>query len=243
MTAVYDNDKLLYTGRVGTGFDDSRLKKIFEAMQPLKTDKPVVDAPDSKHVQWIRPEMVCEVRFSSWTDEKIMRAPSFMGLRTDKDPRDVMLEKPESNSPKTMESKAQFELPAKVKISNPDKIFWPDKQIKKIDVVNYYNEISATILPYLINRPQSLFRSPNGAGAPGFFQKDVKGKVPSWIQTIDVDSEDGEDKEYMLCQNRDTLVFMANWGCIEINPWNSSVPTLDNPDYVVFDLDPVENRF
>ena len=125
--------------------------------------------------------------------------------------------------------------------SNLDKVFWPKEKYTKGDVIEYYNSIADYILPYLKDRPESLLRTPNGISKPGFFQKNVEGQVPDWIKTRKLKSKStGESITYLLCQDRDTLLFLANWGCIELNPWSSRVGTLSNPDYIIFDLDPNE---
>jgi len=106
-------------------------------------------------------------------------------------------------------------------------------------VIAYYDSISEYILPYLKDRPQSLRRTPDGITKEGFFQKNVAGMVPKWIKTRKIKSESKEESiEYLLCQDKDTLLFLANYGCIELNPWSSRVGSLNNPDYIIFDIDP-----
>jgi len=127
----------------------------------------------------------------------------------------------------------------RVTFTNLDKVFWPKEKITKGDVVQYYNTIADYILPYLIDRPQSLRRTPDGLKSPGFFQKNVEGMVPKWIKTKKIKSNSAEESiEWLLCQNKETLLFLANYGCIELNPWSSRVGSLNNPDYIIFDLDP-----
>jgi bifunctional non-homologous end joining protein LigD len=232
--AVNEDDDLIYTGRVGTGFSDSHQKKLMAQLKKLGVKKaPVVNPPNFKNIHWVKPELICEVKFSSWTNDKIMRHPSFIGLRSDKKPQEIVIEKPVS--PEETESKVTF--------TNLTKVFWPEEGYTKGDVIAYYRDISSFILPYLKNRPQSLYRTPNGMEGKGFFQKNMDGKAPEWAETVKVDNSNGGYIEYLLCQEADTLLYMANLGCIEINPWSSSLPKLDNPDYMVFDLDPVEVDF
>jgi bifunctional non-homologous end joining protein LigD len=128
--------------------------------------------------------------------------------------------------------------------TNLDKLYWPKEKISKRDLLNYYNSMASYILPYLEDRPQSLNRLPNGITKPGFYQKDVTGKVPSWVETFDYISEsDGELKKFLVCTDEATLLYMANLGCIEMNPWHSRVNKPDNPDWCVIDLDPGKNPF
>jgi bifunctional non-homologous end joining protein LigD len=128
-----------------------------------------------------------------------------------------------------------------VKLTNQQKVYWPKEGITKGEVLNYYNKISKFILPYLKDRPQSLKRNPNGIADKGFYHKDAGDAAPDWVNHIELYSESA-DKEinYILCNNKATLLYLNNLGCIEINPWNSRVKHLDNPDYLVMDIDPSE---
>jgi bifunctional non-homologous end joining protein LigD len=132
-----------------------------------------------------------------------------------------------------------------VTISNPDKHYWPEEKITKGDIVNYYHTISKFILPHLKGRPQSLRRNPNGIRDKGFFHKDAGHDTPPWVDTVSIRSEStNKNVEYIVCNNKPTLLYLNNLGCIELNPWNSRVSKLDRPDYMVMDLDPSdENSF
>lgn len=132
----------------------------------------------------------------------------------------------------------------KVQITNPGKVFWPEEGYTKGDVIDYYREIAPYILPYLKDRPESLHRHPDGITGDAFFQKNVDHLVPDWIQTITIHSEsEGRDAVYLLCQDEATLVYMANMGCLEINPWHSRIGHLDKPDFMVLDIDPLDVPF
>ncbi len=234
LCCVNEKDELIYTGRVGTGFSEKLQKELLEKLKKLKTKKiPVANPPDSKDIEWVKPEITCEIKFSSWTKDKIMRHPSFVGLRSDKKPEEIHIEKPVS----------PVEAGTKASLTNLDKVFWPEQGITKGDVIDYYRDIPEYILPYLKDRPQSLYRTPNGMKGKGFFQKNMEKQAPEWAETITLDNSKGGTIEYLLCQDKDTLLFMANLGCIEINPWSSSIPDLEKPDFMIFDLDPVEIDF
>lgn len=130
-----------------------------------------------------------------------------------------------------------------VKITNPDKLYWPDEKITKGDVINYYRSISEVILPYLKGRPQSLRRNPNGVADKGFYQKDAGKDAPFFVKTISVYSASSKrDVEYILCNNAATLTYLNNLGCIEINPWHSVVGSPGKPTYLVIDIDPSEKN-
>ncbi|MFP4061126.1 MAG: DNA ligase D [Bacteroidales bacterium] len=235
LCAVHEKGKFVYTGRVGTGFSEKKQEEILSKAKKLETkDVPVINPPSTKKIHWLKPEMICEVSFSSWTKDRIMRHPRFIALRSDKKPELIQIEKP-----KALEDITE----TKMKFTNLKKKYWPDEGFTKGDVINYYREISGFILPYLIDRPQSLYRTPEGIKEKGFFHKNIGQIAPGWVQTIKIKSSRSSEIEYLLCQDKDTLLYMANLGCIEINPWSSSLPDLDKPDFMIFDLDPMEVEF
>ncbi len=125
-------------------------------------------------------------------------------------------------------------------LTNQEKVYWPEEGYTKGDLIQYYNEVSSFILPYLKNRPESMRRHPNGIHGPDFFQKDIdRSKVPQWLHTEKMYSDHNSGTiEYLICNDKATLLYMANLGCIEINPWNSTYKKPDNPDWIVIDLDP-----
>ncbi|NUY79478.1 DNA ligase D [Flavobacterium sp. MAH-1] len=146
------------------------------------------------------------------------------------------------NNPVKIQKTKTADIPTlskKVEFSNLDKIFWPKEKITKGDVIAYYNSISDVILPYLKDRPQSMRRTPDGIKSEGFFQKNVADSAPKWAKTIEIQSDSkSEPVTWLVCNDKDTLLYMANIGCIEINPWSSRIKTLDHPDYIIFDFDP-----
>lgn len=130
-----------------------------------------------------------------------------------------------------------------IELSHLDKVFWPEEQITKGDVIDYYDKIYSHIIPYLKDRPESLRRNPNGIADTGFFQKDVKEIAPGWAKTVTLYSESaGKDIEYFLCNDKLSLLYLVNLGCIELNPWDSRISAIDNPDYCILDLDPGEGN-
>ncbi|HQP91762.1 MAG TPA: DNA ligase D, partial [Candidatus Omnitrophota bacterium] len=230
IVGLYENGSLRYAGHVGGGFDEDTLKNVHSRLKGLiKKDCPFAEVPGTNtKVSWVEPELICEVKFSEWTNEKNLRHPVFLGLRDDKKPSEVIKEG----------------VGTTINVSNPEKIFWPKEGYTKKDVIDYYDAIAKKILPFLKDRPQSLYRSPNGTTEPGFFQKNYAQKVPDWVETVKIRSEgENRDIQYLVCQNKETLLFIANLGCIEINVWNSTIKDLERPDYIVFDLDPVDIAF
>jgi bifunctional non-homologous end joining protein LigD len=136
----------------------------------------------------------------------------------------------------------QTELP---QLTHLDKVYWPKEGYTKGDLIDYYREVAPVLLPYLRDRPESLHRYPNGIDGQHFFQKDVSRQPPpTWVETASIRSEgENRDIRYVICQNEATLLYMANLGCIEINPWNSRVSAPDRPDYLIVDLDPEDTSF
>lgn len=130
-----------------------------------------------------------------------------------------------------------------LKTTNRTKIFFPDEGITKGDVIDYYEQMADLIIPYLKDRPESLFRTPNGINQKGFFQKDAGDEAPAWVKHIPLYSDSvKKDIDYILCNDKAILLYLANLGCIEINPWHSKVKSLDNPDYMIIDIDPSDNN-
>lgn len=224
----YVHSVLTFCGHVGTGFTRTFMRELHQVLLGIRTpDSPFSKVPKTNMpVTWVRPELVCEVKFTEITKDGRFRHPVFMRLREDAD----VSERGEES---------------KFKPTNLAKIYFPKDGLSKGDVIAYYLSIAAYILPYLRDRPLSLNRFPNGIEEANFYHKDAGETVPSWIKTTQVYSE-STDKfiNYVLCNDMESLAYLVNLGCIDFNPWNSTVPQLDRPDYLVLDLDPSEkNRF
>jgi len=224
--------------------------------------------PLNASVTWLKPSLVCEVSYTETTADGVMRHPSFEGMREDKKAKDVQEEKAlplkgiskpkilkEKVMPSTDTSRKSLLNPTdetqvkkingkELKFSNLDKVFWKKENLEKRDLLNYYYQVAPYILPYIKNRPQSLNRHPDGHAGKSFYQKDVTGKVPEWVELFPYRSADENiDKNFMVAQDEASLLFMANMGCIEINPWSSTVDKPDHPTWCVIDLDPDKNQF
>jgi bifunctional non-homologous end joining protein LigD len=225
--------------------------------------------PPRASVTWLKPELVCEVSYREITSDGVMRHPSFQGMRIDKPAKKVVLEKEKKTEsvvkPASMsKTKTLIKAPKKqdrktflnptdesqvrkiggheLTFNHLSKWYWPKEKISKRDMLNYYYQVAPYILPYLKDRPQSLNRFPNGINGISFYQKDVTGKVPDWIPKVPYETE-GIKKNFMLCNDEATLLYMASLGCIELNPWSSTVKRPDNPDWCIIDLDPDKNHF
>lgn len=228
---------LAYVGHTGSGFTQKTLNYTYEKLKPLVIKKsPFKNPPQTNMpVTWVKPKILAEIKFSEWTKSGVMRIPIFVGLREDKAPQKVEEEKPKETR-KVVNPEVEF--------THLNKKYWPKNNLTKEDLIDYYKEMADIMLPYLKDRPENLFRTPNGIEEKGFYQKDIDFQVPEFVKTISLYSE-SEDKNinYMLCQNKETLLYMANLGCIEINPWISRVQNLDNPDFLILDLDPLDISF
>ncbi|UJF29565.1 DNA ligase D [Kaistella sp. 97-N-M2] len=279
LLGVYEGKDLIYTGKVGTGFNAKDQKEMMKMFEPLVTDKPPFSAepdvnkpsrfrPDPPHatVTWLKPKLLCEVSFTELTSDGIMRHPSFQGMRTDKSAKKVVLEKElpveevlSDDKPlvksrakagrKTLlnpKDKTQVRKVTKheLKFTNLNKIFWPAEQLTKRDLINYYYQVAPYILPYLKDRPQSMNRFPDGIEGEGFYYKDVTGKAPDWVKTYLYKSDsDKRNRKYLVGKDEATLLYMANLGCIEMNPWSSTVKKPNHPTFCIIDLDPDQNPF
>jgi len=238
---VYDQGKLLWAGNVGTGFDRKMMETIHAKLLPLATSKAPLD-PDKnlpKEVTWTRPEVVCEVKFSNWTDDGRLRAPVFMGLRPDIEPRESVREEAPSRTELLAPDLKEATLPIdgqRLKFTHLDKFYYPDDGIPKRDLINYYDAVAPLLVPHLKDRPLSLRRYPDGIKGEAFFQKNTPDSYPGWLRTET--APDGI--RYIVADNRATLLYLSNLGCIDQNPWMSRVGSYEFPDYVLIDLDPVE---
>jgi len=228
-------------------------------------------APPRAEVVWMQPELVAEISYRTVTHDGALRHPSFRGLREDKRPEDVVWEKavpietvagadedndrikllnpPAATGRKTLlnpkeETQVRNVGGHDLKFANLSKVFWPNGNITKRDMINYYYQIAPYMLPYMKDRPQSLNRFPNGVTGKSFYQKDVTGKVPEWMTTYEYFSEaDDRAKHFLVCADEATLLYIAALGCIEMNPWSSRTQNPNHPDWCIIDLDPDQNPF
>ncbi len=227
--------------------------------------------PPKAKATWLKPVLVCVVSFAEMTSDGVMRHPSFEGMRIDKKASQVVAEKAapvkkilkeddmlhknkiltrsEGAERKTLLNPTDDSQERKIngetlKFNHVSKIYWPKEKYTKRDLLNYYYQVAPYMLPYIKNRPMSLNRYPNGINGESFYQKDVLGKAPEWVEKFPYrsDAED-RDKEFMVASNEASLLYMASLGCIEINPWSSTTKKPDNPDWCIIDLDPDGNKF
>lgn len=258
---VKDGIELKYIGHTGSGFSHASLKEMWDLLQPLKQKDPPFSekVKTNMPVTWVSPKLVCEIKFTEITRDGILRHPIFLHLREDKHINEVTMattktvkkaeikkiDKGEKKVEDSEEDKDKILVfgKTKVKVTHPGKIYFPEEGITKGDVVAYYQKMADYILPYLKGRPQSLLRNPNGIAAKGFFHKDAGEGTPAFIKTKKIFSASAnKDINYIICDNKATLAYLNNLGSIEINPWHSTVQSLDYPDYLMIDIDPSEEN-
>ncbi|HLW54486.1 MAG TPA: DNA ligase D [Candidatus Angelobacter sp.] len=255
--------ELVYAGNVGSGFTQQSLKSVHESLQPLITKKPTLsDVPkEIGQVTWVKPELVCVVKFNSWTDDMRLRAPVFQGMRMDASPEDTVPEVPQrlsddaaaetassANSPAKIRSEPLLAADAaevtlnigghSLKFTNLKKVFYPADGYTKRDVINFYAAVADLLVPHLQGRPLSLKRYPNGINADFFFQKDTTSHFPEWLHTELIPTTEKKKAKMAIADDKASLLYLANLGCIDQNPWMSRVGSLDCPDFILIDLDP-----
>ncbi|GAA0880843.1 DNA ligase D [Algoriphagus jejuensis] len=244
---LHEKNELRYVGNCGTGFSGTQQKNLvsqFSKITQKNSPFPEKINLNGRQPFWLQPVMVAEVTFAEWTEKGRLRQPVFKGMRNDKVPQKLSRDSPENskNSAENTDNSLLIDG-INVPVSNLEKPLWPKEGITKYDLIDYYLAVSEYILPFLNDRPQNLHRHPNGIDKDGFYQKDTPEGYPDWIETTTIHSESSDkDIDYMLCQKEATLIYMANLGCIEINPWNARIATLDRPDYIVIDLDPSDKN-
>lgn len=246
IVGVQKGGKLMYASHVGVATSVAERKALRKRLEKLeRKSSPFVPIPKSNtEVHWVQPKLLCEVKFQEWTGQGQLRQPIFLGIRSDKSAKEVIKEVPKmqqkSHNIKTPQKDAgSAKGQPNFEFTHRDKVFWPKAGYTKGDLVDYYTAVTPLMLPYLLNRPQSMLRQPNGIKGPAFFQKDIASLNSDWIQTVEVYSESNQKTvHYLVCDSKDSLLYMAQLGSIEINPWSSTVKHLSKPDWAVIDLDP-----
>jgi bifunctional non-homologous end joining protein LigD len=260
LLAVNLGKELVFAGKVGTGFNARTLADLRKRLGKLERSTPAFKkAPrgaEARRSHWVEPKLVAEVAFTEWTGDGILRHPTFQGLREDKSPSDVVREVEQKLPAKkavTKKKTSQKDLPplgpekdpadimeiAKVRITNPDRVLYPEQGLTKRELALYYERISAWILPHLKNRPLTLVRCPAGHVGQCFYQKHVNEQFPDSIKRVQVE-EGGASVPYGAVDSLTGLISLVQMGVLELHIWGSHVDDVERPDYIVFDLDPDE---
>ena len=277
--ADYVRGQLVYAGRAGTGFTDKQLTEFRAMLDPLvrptppcfgpypdgaREALPSEAIPETSTTTWVEPRYVCEVRYTEWTPDGLLRHPAFLRLRDDKAPQDCERQArpgtpdptgPENAPAPTAMPHGEGDGPPQpetaprviqktVTFSNLKKVFWPEEKYTKGDLIEYYRSISPWLLPYLRNRPVVLTRFPDGIDGKSFYQKDAPDFAPEWMRTVPIWSNDtARFIKYFVCDDEESLQYIANMGSIPLHIWASRVGSLELPDWCVIDLDPKEAPF
>ncbi|KTE74765.1 DNA ligase D [Sphingopyxis sp. A083] len=232
LLAQCEKGELVYKGNVGTGFDADAMAMLAAkfAGRARKTAPVDVDKAAARKVHWVRPDLVAEIAFAEYTAGGSVRHASFVGLRADKEAKDV---KPET--------KAKAPAPVSdVKISSRDRVIFPEAKATKGDLADYYAAVAPIMLPHLARRPASLVRCPQGRAKQCFFQKHDSGSFGPHVHRVPIEEKDGGVEDYLYVEDADGILACVQMGTIEFHGWGSHVDTLEQPDRMVFDLDPDE---
>ncbi len=239
-----ENGKLRPVGRVGTGFTGRVMTDLKKKLDERVAEASPFPGKPEKGVIWVRPELVAEIEFRSWTRDGNIRQASFQGLREDKPAAEIVMEKPEApekpkagKSPTKRPSAKASAVQTAVKLTHPERALWPDEQVTKQDLLEHYALVWPRMEQFVVNRPLALVRAPDGINGPRFFQKHaMPGMPPSILR-----SHDPEDNEEILyIQDFDGLAALVQFSVVEIHIWGSTVDEIGTPDQIVFDLDPDE---
>jgi bifunctional non-homologous end joining protein LigD len=247
LLGVHDRDgRLVYAGRVGTGFDHAtlrslgaRLRKLERRGSPFAADGP---RPPARGAHWVKPELVAEVAFTEWTRDGLLRHPAFQGLREDKPAAQIVREtsrapKPVRAHPIAGGSDGPVEV-AGVKLTHPDRVLFRDQAITKLGLARYYEAVADWMVPQVADRPLSLVRCPEGERGACFYQKHAAPGVPKQVKRVRIRESGGGPASYLYVDDLPGIIALAQIGVLEIHPWGTRVERIERPDRLVLDLDP-----
>lgn len=241
LLGVYTDDQFRYSGRVGTGFDDKTLRLLRRRLDALAVDAAPFAPPlpaEAKRgtVHWVKPQTVVEIEFTGWTDDGMVRHGSFRGVRQDKPARDVVRERPTPLEMPTARATPGTTRRAP-KLTHADKVLYPEDGLTKKDLALYYESVADWFLAEARNRPLTLVRCPDGYNKECFFQKHASAGMPDAVRRIPI-TEDGSTKQYLAIDSLDGVHALVQMGVLEMHVWGARIDQPENPDRLVFDLDP-----
>lgn len=245
--AVHENGELRYAGKVGTGFSAKMRTWLAQELGKDVVPKPMVkDAPRVKTAVWVKPRLVGQVSFTEWTSDNRLRHPSFLGLRDDKKVAEVVHEKPTdarraSARPKSAPAEARA---TKVTLTNPDRLLYPKDGITKQDVADYYEAMAGPMLHTLADRPLALEHWNQGIHKPSWFHQNIGKEGPEWLTVIDTPTRTVRRStvKHLVVDSVDALRWLAQMSVLTVHMWSSRGESLEQPDWVLFDLDPAKGK-
>ena len=244
LLGYYEGKKLVYAGRTGTGFTQVSSRALRRQLEGIRQAKiPFAAVPDAaaKGAIWVKPALVGQVQFSTWTADKLVRQASFKGLRDDKKPADVRREVPDARLTPQVAVPAAAAAKLGFRVTHPEKVVDPETGLTKQALIDYYLAVAARMLPHVTGRPLSLVRCPNGAGKKCFYQKHLGPGMPPGIGGVEIPDLKGKGTEtYVTVEGEQSLAGLAQMNVLEVHPWGSTNADLEHPDRIVFDLDPDE---
>lgn len=244
---------LVYAGRVGTGFSEQTSLDLRRRLDALATNQPAfktIDTAARRGAKWVKPELVAQVHFATWTADRQLRQAAFLGLREDKPAKEVHAEEtaPAAKAPNTVQapkprassmSDAKSEAHAPIRLTHQSKILDPTSQLTKQQLADFYWAVSDAMLPHIADRPLSLVRVPEGIGHEQFFQKHFTAMLPPGFESVMVpDKKTGKPERYITLNSREAIASLAQVSALEVHPWGSRNTDLDRPDRLIIDLDP-----
>ena len=240
LLAAKKEGKLSYAGKVGTGFSAKLIEDLMGRMKKLETRQAPAEIPrpDRRGAHFIKPELVAEIAFSEFTGDGILRHPSFVGLRDDKPASQVVIEIAKHLN--SVDNKAAKRAPESlgVTITNPDRLVFPEDKLTKLDLADYYVAVEPLILVDAANRPMTLIRCPQGRGKKCFFQKHDSGSFGPEVKHVPIREKNGSTEDYLYVDGIKGILTLVQMGTIEFHGWGSKIDAVENPDRLVFDLDP-----
>lgn len=248
LLGTFENGKLVYSGKVGTGFDSGDFDSLSRKFKPLeRTVSPFEEVPREEHkgAVWLEPKLVAQIAFTERTRDGRLRHPSFQGLREDKPSREVHREEAEDEEAGMAKTRS---APAKtsgdptfsgITLTNPDRVYYPDIGLTKLDLARYYEAVAPYMLPYVVKRPISLVRCPEGVDKEHFFQRHAMKGMSKTIKEVHIAGGESK-KKYLYIEDEAGLFGLVQIGALEIHDWGVSLAHINEPDRLVFDLDPDE---
>jgi len=231
LLGLHDEGKLRYAGKVGTGFSMAVQHELRATLDKLAADKAAapVPRPEARGAHWVEPKLVAEIAFAEFTVDNVVRHASFLGLRSDKKAKEAVPEKPQP-----LPVQAQDD----VKITNPDRIIFPESDVTKGELAAYYRALGGPMAVWTANRPISLVRCPQGRARKCFFQKHDSGTFGPHVLHVPIREKDGHNEDYLYVDGAAGVLACTQMGTIEFHGWGSKVADVEKPDRIVFDLDP-----